>query len=375
MNSRVLVAPDKFKGSAQAAQVAAAIAAGIARTRPAAEVVALPMADGGEGTVAAALAAGFDSVSVSVSGPLRAPVQATYARREEVAVIEMAAASGLIHSRADIESARRASSFGTGELITDALDSGARTIVLTLGGSACTDGGVGLLAALGGRFFDLGNDPLQRGGSALTGLGRVDLSGLDPRLADIELVLASDVDNPLLGEHGAAAVYGPQKGADPDTVAELESGLGRLVEVLSGTRSQVREIADQPGAGAAGGTGFAALLLGAKRRPGIEVLLELTGFRDQLTDVALVITGEGSLDEQSLHGKVPMGVAAAAAERDIPTVVIAGVCSVPQHRLREYGIVAAYALTDIEPDLQVCMNQAPRLLAEIAAAVALARLS
>ncbi|MFV0253632.1 MAG: glycerate kinase [Beutenbergiaceae bacterium] len=376
MNSpRVLVAPDKFKGSLDAEGVVAAITAGIARTRPAARVIPLPMADGGEGTVKAALTVGFQRVDVEVSGPMSSPVRAHYARLQDVAVIEMAAASGLSLTRPDAKSARWASSFGTGELIADALDGGAQTIVLSVGGSASTDGGVGMLAALGGRFHDTGNDPLWRGGAALTRLGGIDLSGLDPRLADIDLVLASDVDNPLLGQAGSAAVYGPQKGADEAIVEELELGLSRLVNALTRTHPYARRLAGSPGAGAAGGVGFAALLVGARQRPGIEVMLDLTGFREHLREAALVITGEGSLDQQSLRGKVPVGVAAAAAQAGVPTVAIAGQCSLSQPVLREHGIEAGYALTDIEPDGEVCMRQASRLIAEIAAGIALARLN
>lgn len=366
----VVVAPDKFKGSLSAPEVAAHVAAGLLRVREDLQVRQVPQADGGEGTVDAALAAGYEAVEADVCGPTGRPLRARYARHEETAVIEMAAASGLGLTTADVDSARWSSSFGTGELILHALDGGARTIVLGIGGSASTDGGAGMLAALGGRFADIGNDPLQRGGAALVALGAVDLSGIDARLAETDLILASDVQNPLLGPDGAAAVYGPQKGADPSTVAELEQGLTRLVAVLARTRADAPSLAQRPGAGAAGGLGFAAYLLGARQRPGIEVVLELTALASALDGAILVITGEGSLDEQSLFGKTPVGVAAAAAVAGVPTVAVCGRTTLSAEQLNEHGISAAYPLTDLEADVAVSMAQAGPLLETVAGQIA-----
>ena len=371
----MLVAPDKFKGSLDASQVAAHVAAGLRRVVPDVEVDALPVADGGEGTVEAALAAGYTRVSVAATGPLGEQVRADYARRGDVAVIEMAAVSGLAMTLADDDAARRSSSVGTGELVRHALGQGARTIVLGIGGSASTDGGAGLVVALGVRLRGAGGE-LPLGGAALQDLVSVDVSGLDPRLGEVEMVLASDVDNPLLGADGAAAVYGPQKGASARAVADLEDGLARWVEALERAGvPRARELADAPGAGAAGGVGYGALvLLGAVRRPGIEVVLELTGFADRVAGMDLVITGEGSLDSQSLFGKAPVGVASAAAAAGVPTVAVAGRSTLSDAQLHKVGIAARYALTDIEPDVETCITHAGEILEDVSEILARAHL-
>lgn len=347
MTGHVLVAPDKFKGSATAAQVAAHLAAGVrAAGRHAVE---LPVADGGEGTRDAAVAAGFRPVGVTVSGPTGQPVRAGIAVRHGTAVVELAAASGLAQLPAGPDP-MRASSRGTGELVAAALDAGAATVVLGVGGSACTDGGAGMLAALGARLLDADGAPLPDGGAALARLARVDLSGLDRRLAGTRVVLACDVDNPLLGPTGAAAVYGPQKGAGPGEVAELEAALARWASALG------EDTARTPGAGAAGGVGFAALaVLGAERRSGIEVVLELVGFGPLLAGAALVITGEGALDEQTLHGKAPAGVARAARAAGVPVVAVCGRSSLAPDRARAAGLGAVHVLSDVEPDLARCL--------------------
>ncbi|KAE8762451.1 glycerate kinase, partial [Georgenia thermotolerans] len=258
----VLLAPDKFKGSLPAADVAAHLAAGLRAAAPAVEVDQLPVADGGEGTVAAALAAGFTEVRLRATGPLGAPVATRYAVRGTTAVVEMAAVSGLEMLTPDPGTARRATSRGVGELVAHALDGGATTVVVGVGGSASTDGGAGMLAALGARLVGEGGD-LPDGGAALRDLLAVDLAGLHPGLAAARLVLASDVDNPLLGPRGAAAVYGPQKGADPATVALLEDGLTTWVAALAHTPVPAARPAagSAPAAGTAGtgtaGTGTA----------------------------------------------------------------------------------------------------------------------
>lgn len=255
-----------------------------------------------------------------------------------------------------------ASSMGTGEVIRTALDGGCRSIVLGLGGSACTDGGAGMLQALGVRLLDDDGGDLPPGGAALRQLARVDASGLHPAVGKADIVVAGDVDNPLLGPHGAAAVYGPQKGATAEQVRLLDAGLGRLAEVLDS------DIAEQPGAGAAGGVGFAALaVLGAKVRPGIEYLLDLVGFPQHLRGASLVITGEGSLDEQTLRGKAPVGVAAAARAAGVPVIAVAGRCLLTGTELVEAGFAGAFALTDIEPDSARCIAEAGPLLERLAA--------
>lgn len=358
---RVVVAPDKFKGSLTAEQVVAHVAAGLRRVVPDVEVVGVPVADGGEGTVDAALAAGYRAVDVEVTGPLGVPVTARYAARDDVAVVEMAAASGLALTAADVDAARTSGTAGTGELLAHATGGGATTVVLGVGGSASTDGGAGMLRALGARLLDDVGAPVGPGGAGLATLASADLAPARERLAGVELVLATDVDNPLLGPQGAAAVYGPQKGADAATVVELEAGLTRLVRVLGAA-----EEASRPGAGAAGGLGFGAFLLGARRRVGVEVVLELVGFADALAGADLVVTGEGSLDAQSLHGKTPVGVAGAARAVGVPTVAVAGRRDVADDALRAAGIVDVLALTDVEPDVQRCIAEAGPLLEDVA---------
>lgn len=363
---RVLIAADKFKGSLTAVQVAEHVAAGLRAAVPGLDVAALPVADGGDGTVDAAVAAGFTRRTVTVTGPLGESVEASYALREGTAVVEMAEASGLRHLPPGVFAPRTATTYGTGELLRAALDAGARSIVLGVGGSATTDGGAGMLVALGARLLDAGGAPVAPGGAALASLATADLGGLDPRLAATTVVLASDVDNPLLGPTGAAAVYGPQKGADADDVRALDAALAHYAQVLGAP-----DLAAAPGAGAAGGIGFGALLaLRAAFRPGIDVLLDVLGFADALEGATLVITGEGSLDEQTLHGKAPVGVARAAAARGVPVVAVCGRLAVPPAALAAVGITAAYPLSALEPDPARSIAAAGPLLERVAAHLA-----
>lgn len=360
--THVLVAPDKFKGSLTAAEVAEAVVAGIGLSRPEVPVRALPMADGGDGTVAAAVAAGFSRVDVPARGPTGQRITASFALSGTTAVVELAEASGLHRLPDGVPAPLTASSAGTGDVLAAAVRSGARRVVLGLGGSACTDGGAGMMTALGARLLDRAGADLPPGGAALRDLARLDVSGLDPALAGVTVVLASDVDNPLLGPAGAAAVYGPQKGARPAAVRILEDGLRRWAEVVGGDPAA-------PGAGAAGGVGFAALtLLGASMRPGVEVLAELLGFDEAVRGARLVVTGEGRLDAQTLRGKAPAGVAARAA--GAPVVAVAGQCALTAAQLRRSGIAAVYALTDVEPDPARCLANAGPLLTTVAARLA-----
>ncbi|MDF9869097.1 glycerate kinase [Streptomyces avidinii] len=361
----VLVAADKFKGSLTAVQVAERVTAGLRRVVPGARVETLPVADGGDGTVAAAVAAGFERREARVTGPLGTPVTAAYAVRDTTAVVEMAEASGLQHLPAGEFAPLTATTYGSGELLAAALDAGARTIVFGVGGSATTDGGAGMLSALGARFLDVDGKPVAAGGAALAELAEADLTGLDPRLADVDLILASDVDNPLTGPKGAPEVYGRQKGATEDDIAVLDAALVHYASVLGpGT-------AELPGAGAAGGIGYGALVaLGARFRPGIEVMLDVLGFAPALARATLVVTGEGSLDEQTLHGKAPAGVAAASRTAGVETVAVCGRLALPPEALVRAGISRAYALTDLEPDPAVCMAQAGPLLERAAEAIA-----
>lgn len=372
--TRVLVAPDKFKGSLPATAVAAAVAVGLRRVITDLEVVLNPVADGGDGTLEAAVDAGYERVPVRVSGPLGDPVDTAYALREGTAVVEMADACGLVRMPSGRLAPLHASSTGLGELVRAALDAGCARVVVGIGGSASTDGGAGMLGALGARFLDADGADLPPGGGALTRLDRVDLGGLHPGLDRAEIVLATDVDNPLLGARGAAAVYGPQKGAGAADVEVLDAALARLSQVLgtaTGAGSGGHPAAALPGAGAAGGVGFAALaVLGATARPGIELLLDLTGFHVKVPGAALVVTGEGSLDRQTLAGKAPAGVAAAARAQGVPVVAVAGRCLLDDAELADAGIGAAYALTDLEPDPARCMTEAEPLLQQLSERVA-----
>jgi glycerate kinase len=366
---RVVVAPDKFKGSLTAAQVAARVAAGLARAAPGVDVVQLPVADGGDGTLEAAVSAGYRRVPVRAEGPTGDLVDTAYAERDGVAVVELADVSGLGRLPGGRLAASAASSYGTGQVIRAALAADCRRIVLGIGGSACTDGGAGMVQALGGRLADARGDEVGRGGGALGAVRSLDLAGLHPGLSSAEVVVASDVDNPLLGPRGAAAVYGPQKGAAPAEVARLDAALGRWADAVQ--RATGLDLAGMPGAGAAGGVGFAAMaVLGATLQPGIGLILELVGFPAALSGAGLVITGEGSLDRQTLHGKAPAGVAATARSAGIPVVAVAGRSLLSPADLEAAGIQAAYPLTDLEPDPDRCMTEAGPLLERLVAKVA-----
>ena len=365
--NRVVIAPDKFKGSASAAEVARSLAHGIRAAAPDVPVSVVPVADGGGGTVDAAVASGYTRVWVEVAGPLGNRVRAAFALDGERAVVELAQASGLELLPEGRLDPLGAGTRGTGEVIRAALDAGARTIVLGLGGSSSTDGGTGMLRALGAAFLDAAGRPLPEGGGALPGLARADLAGLDPRLAATEIVLASDVDNPLLGPDGAAAVYGPQKGAAAADVALLDGGLRRLVDALAEAMGPAAaEAALAPGSGAAGGTGYAALAaLGATRRSGIDVLLHALEFERRLGGARLVVTGEGSLDEQTLRGKAPTGVARAARRRGVPVAAVCGRLALTPDQWHAAGFEAVYALTDIEHDVERCMKDPGPLLEQL----------
>ena len=370
MAERVLIAPDKFKGTLSAAEVAARLAVGLSRAGVRADPVPLPVADGGDGTVDAAVSAGYRRVEMGVRGPAGRPVTAAFALLDDTAVIEAAQACGLSLLAGEPLAPLTATSRGVGELILAALRMGAKRVMLGLGGVATTDGGAGLAQALGARLTDASGFELPPGGAALARLDMLDTRRLRD-LSGVEFLVASDVDNPLLGPSGAARVYGPQKGASPDDVPLLEAGLARWADMAE--EAFGRTARDTPGAGAAGGLGFAALLfLRALLRPGIELLLEMLSFSQQLDSARLVITGEGSLDAQSLHGKAPVGVARAAAGHDpaVPVVAVAGVCSLSPAELHAAGIAAAYALTDIEPDRDKCIANAGPLVERLAERIA-----
>jgi len=364
--NHVVIAPDKFKGTLTAAQVAGHLAAGLEQACPGVAVVEVPVADGGDGTVEAAAAAGFRRIEMGVRGPTGRPVTAAFAFQDGTAVIEAAQACGLSKLPGGALAPLTASTRGVGELILAAARMRAKRIVLGLGGVASTDGGSGMIRAFGARLLDDFGAEIPSGGAALARLHELDLSKLRD-LSGIEFVVAGDVNNPLLGEHGAAAVYSPQKGASPEDVTFLEDGLTRWADAAEYALGTTHR--GDAGAGAAGGLGFAALaFLGATIRPGIEFMLDLLSFGTLLDGARLVITGEGRLDVQTLHGKAPAGVARAAAGR--PVVAVAGSCSLSPDQLREAGISNAYALTDIEPDLERCFTQAGPILEDLAALIA-----
>lgn len=365
---RVLIASDKFKGSLTAAEVAAAVGAGLRRVLPAAVVDAVPVADGGDGTLAAAEAAGFALVPVTVAGPTGDPVHTAYARRGALAVVELADAAGLVRLPGDPDPLR-ASSRGAGEALAAAIDAGCRQVVLGIGGSASTDGGSGLLRGLGARLLTADGDEVADGGGSLDEVVHLDLGALRRRTDGVLITVACDVDNPLTGPRGAATVYGPQKGATPDQVRRLDAALGHWADVLAAATGT--DVRDHPGAGAAGGVGCAALaVLGAELRSGIGLVLDLVGFHDRLPGADLVVTGEGALDEQTLHGKAPAGVAAAAGRAGVPVVAVCGVNRLDPARARAAGIGAAYALADVEPDLQRCLTEGAVLLEELGERIA-----
>ncbi len=369
---RIVIAPDKFKGSLSAPEVVAHLETGLRAVDASLDIVGVPVADGGEGTLDAAIGSGFSRRTVRVAGPTGQPLDADFALRDDEAVIEMALASGLAVLPGGVKDGRGATSLGTGQLIRAALDAGARTIVLGVGGSANTDGGAGVIKGLGGRFLDASGTELPDGGAALATLDRIDLSGLDVRLERTRFILASDVDNPLLGSQGAPAVFGPQKGLSPEDVTELDATLAHFVEVLGREIGlQASTAAAAPGAGAAGGVGYAALaVLNAERRRGVDVVLDFTGLSEKLDGATLVITGEGSLDEQSLGGKTPMGVADAARAAGVPVVAVCGRTTLTDAQISTSGIQAVYSLTSIEEDVEKCITQAGPLVEKLGGIIA-----
>lgn len=343
---KIVIAPDSFKESLSAMQVAEAIEQGFRELFPQAEYLKLPMADGGEGTVESMVAAtSGEIVAVEVTGPLGLPVKAFFGWMGdgETAVIEMAAASGLHLVPPQQRNPLITSSFGTGELILAALQHGARKIIIGIGGSATNDGGAGMMQALGAKLLDAHGHELSGGGGALAELACADLTHLDSRLADTDILVACDVNNPLCGEKGASAVFGPQKGATPEMVAQLDAALrhyGEKIEQATGKR--VLELA---GAGAAGGMGAALSgLLNARLQPGIDIVTDALKLADAVQGADMVITGEGRIDSQTIHGKTPIGVARVAKRFDIPVIAIAGGMSADYSVVHQHGIDAVFSV-------------------------------
>jgi glycerate kinase len=361
---KVVIAPDSFKDSLSAQAAANAIASGLREVWPEAELIQCPMADGGEGTIEAVLAAcNGEWKTAGVSGPSGAAVDAQWGwlAQSRTAIIEMATASGLQLLTLEQRDACVTSTYGTGQLIAQALDTGAQRIILAIGGSATNDGGSGMLAALGARFLDGHDQPLPAGGLALSRLARIELSGLDPRLAEVSVEIAADVDNPLCGPNGASHIFGPQKGASPQQVLALDAALGHFAD--HSARVLGKDVRDSPGSGAAGGMGFAAkAYLNASFRAGVEVVADLTGLEQALVGADLAITGEGRFDAQTLRGKTPFGVARVAQRQGVPVIVLAGTLGDGYERLYEHGISAAFSAVSGPGSLEhACANAASLL--------------
>ncbi|NQT87407.1 glycerate kinase [bacterium] len=366
---KIVVAPDSFKECLSAEEVAQAMADGVHMALPDADVVCVPVADGGEGTVRALVAAtGGNLERTTVTGPLGEPVEAEWGLLGDGAVIEMAAASGLPLVPADQRDPTLATAFGTGELLLAALDRGVRRILLGIGGSATVDGGAGMAQALGARLLDMNGDPIGRGGGALSALDRVDLSSLDLRLAHVQVDVACDADNPLLGPHGAARVYAPQKGATPEMVERLEAGLTHFADVVE--RDLDCAVRDVPGAGAAGGLGAGLIaFLGARLQPGVDLVLDACGLEEALDGADLVLVGEGRMDRQTPYGKAPVGVARAAARRGIPVVAIVGSLGDGYEAVHDEGIAACFSICDGPTTESDAMARAAELVGRTTAEV------
>ncbi|WP_370294964.1 glycerate kinase [Rossellomorea marisflavi] len=359
---KIVIAPDSFKESMTALEAAQSIEKGMKAVFPDAEYHLLPMADGGEGTVQSLVdATGGALIERSVTGPLGEEVPAFFGLLGDgkTAVIEMAAASGL-HL---VEPAKRnpliTTSRGTGELIRAALDEGVSHIIVGIGGSATNDGGVGMVQALGGRFLNEDGEEIGPGGGTLSTIESIDLSKLDSRLASVKLEVACDVTNPLTGPTGASAIFGPQKGADPEMVDTLDQNLAHLASIVPG--GQV--IASRAGTGAAGGLGFALLaFLNAELNRGIDIVLEAVNFSEHIKDASLVITGEGRIDGQTIYGKTPIGVAKASKEYGIPVIGIAGSLTEDSVIVYDHGIDALFSIVPGIMGLSDAFSQAPHLL-------------
>lgn len=373
------MAVDKFRGSVTAHQACAALTEGIQSAAPGVEVVAVPMADGGEGTLDAALDAGFARRTRAVKDPLGATIHADWGLRQvngrREGLIEAALAVGLDLVSSERQDPLSAASTGVGQLITAALDAGVARLTLAVGGTACTDGGTGMLTALGARFLDENGNDLAAGGAALNSLARVDLSALDRRLASCEVLVATDVDNPLTGETGAARMFAPQKGATPAEVETLERGMKRLAEILQRSSDDVYASPHlssvTPGAGAGGGLGFAAMMaFGARRISGGGLVKDLVRLDDVLSGALFVVTGEGCLDTQSLGGKTPLVVSRMATELGVPAVAVCGVNRLTPAQGTDAGFCDILSVSDRAKDLHESMSRAPEILTAIGASIA-----
>lgn len=361
---RVIVAPDSFKGSLSAVEVANAMEEGILSVFPTAQVIKISIADGGEGTTDSLVnATGGRLMKSEVTGPLEKKVEANWGILGDgkTAVIEMAAASGIMLVEKEERNPMVTTTYGTGQLIKAALDEGIRKLIIGIGGSATNDGGSGMARALGVRFLDSEGSELADGGAALKNLASIDLSLLDPRLAEAIILVACDVDNPLCGPRGASVVYGPQKGATPEMVEQLDKALLHYAKIAKDTTG--RDILESPGAGAAGGLGAGLMIFTpAVLKPGIQIVLEAAGFEEKVKNADLVITGEGRTDFQTAHGKAPIGVADVANKYKVPTVCLSGGLSQGADDVLEKGIAGLMSIVPSPMDLEECIKSAGELV-------------
>ncbi|MDN4525548.1 glycerate kinase [Fictibacillus fluitans] len=357
---KIVIAPDSFKESLSALEAAHAIEKGLKGIFPDAEYIKLPMADGGEGTVQSLVDATNGSiVECEVTGPLGEPVQAFFGMMgdKKTAVIEMAAASGLHLVPQGSRNPLITTTKGTGELILAALDYGAEDIIVGIGGSATNDGGAGMIQALGGSLMDPSGNEIEPGGGSLAQLASIDLSGLDPRLQAVRIQVACDVDNPLTGPRGASVVFGPQKGATPGMVEELDRSLSHFADIAEKTLGM--SLRNKEGAGAAGGLGASLMgVLNAELKRGIEIVLQAVNFEDVVKDADLVITGEGRIDSQTICGKTPVGVAKAAKKYGVPVIALAGSLSDDSSVVYEHGIDALFSIVPGVTSLSEAFEQA-----------------
>ncbi len=360
---KIVIAPDSFKGSLSAGEVAEAIEEGVRRVFPQAEVEKVPLADGGEGTVIALVeATGGKIEKAEVTGPLGEKVKAHYGilGEEKIAVIEMAAASGLPLVPQEKRDPSRTTTYGTGELIKAALQEGSREFIIGIGGSATTDGGAGMAQALGAKLLDRRGEDIGFGGGELGRLQRIDIAHLDRRLRKSKVTIASDVDNPLCGDRGAARVYGPQKGASPEMIEKLDQALQHFAKILK--RDLGKEVADIPGAGAAGGLGAGLIaFLGATLRSGVDIIIEVVELEKKILDADLIITGEGKMDKQTIYGKTPYGVAKLAGKHKKRLIGICGMLGEGAEILYRYGFQALFPNLKDSMSVEEAMKRAREL--------------
>ncbi len=362
---KVVIAPQAFKGSLSALEIARAIEAGVLQAAPDVQTVLVPVADGGDGTLQALVdSSGGKIITSTVTGPLRQPVQAQWGAMGDgvTAVIEMARASGLALLMREERAPLIATTLGTGELIKIALDSGHRKFIVGIGGSATNDGGAGMAQALGARLLDRQGLELPPGGAALAHLDRIDISGMDTRLAAAAFTVACDVNNPLCGDTGASAIFGPQKGATPDMVKQLDAALWHFADIIQ--RDLRQDVRNRAGAGAAGGLGAGLMaFVDADLRAGVDIMLEAVGLAAKLDNADLVITGEGQIDRSTAFNKAPVGVAALAKPRNIPVIAIAGSIGDGYERVHSLGIDAVFSLVTGPMALDEAMNRTRELIA------------